>query len=107
MAHTAQLVVAGTLLGLAWAGSALSALIAYGVAEMYASNDSPFRSGMATGLEVGGLPLGLVMLLCLGAAVAAAAADHRVLLWLAIATVPVGFLVVALAGAGGALQSAG
>lgn len=83
----------------------LSALTAYGVAAMYASSGSPVRSGMATGLEVGGLPLILVMSLCLGTVVAAA--NHRVLLWLALATVPVSFLVVALAGAWAAVQSAG
>ncbi len=104
MAHKSQ-VVSATLLALAWALSVLSALVAYGVAEMYASGDSPVRSGMATGLEVGGLPLVLVMFLCLGAVVAAA--NHRVLLWLALATVPVSFVVVALAGAWAAVQSAG
>jgi hypothetical protein len=77
MAQKSQ-VVAATLLSFAWAGSVLSALIAYGVAATYASGDSPVRSGMATGLEVGGLPLILVMILSLGAIVAAA--NHRVLL---------------------------
>lgn len=103
MAHKSQ-VVAVTLLALAWAGSVLSALIAYGLAEMYASRETPVRSGMASGLEGGGLPLMVVMILCLGAIVAAA--NHRVLLWLALATVPASFLVAALAGAWAAVQSA-
>ena len=40
LAHKSQ-VVAATLLAVAWAGSVLSALIAYGVAEMYASGELP------------------------------------------------------------------
>jgi nucleoside recognition membrane protein YjiH len=81
-----------------------AALLAYGVAEMYASGDSVL-SGMATGLQVGGFPLVVVMISLLGAIVAAN--GHRVLLWLALATVPLSFLAVALAGAWAAAQSAG
>lgn len=94
-------VVAAVLLGLAWMASVFSVLVAYGVAEMYASSDSPSRSGISTALEVGGLPLMLVVLLCLGAVVAAS--NHRLLLWLVVATVPVSFLAVVIAGASAAV----
>jgi hypothetical protein len=98
---TKSQIAAAALLILAWGLSGLAVMVGYGVADMYAAEESPVRSGTAVALEVAGLPLMLVVLLCLGAVVAAS--SHRVLLRLAVATVPISFLAAAAAGVGGAL----